>query len=220
VLYPQCSKKATGVAGTDRRDRRAHRLNQGFPSSDFGLSQSALDLREGLAMGLRSSFFLGAGCPYSGQGPGFEGVCEFGATPAAKILALEICGPSSKIMDSYPLTLHGVYPCRSSRGERGTLRPHAREAMQDPEYDLPRTRRLPGSWVNRVQGEQCGARGPSETLRRWCGSSCGCSRSCGSSRSCGRFLTGRLLTGRSELRSLLRGRRGLSRRRALALRRR
>jgi len=37
------------------------------------------------------------------------GVRESGATPAAEILALEICRPLSNIVHPYPPTLHGVF---------------------------------------------------------------------------------------------------------------
>jgi hypothetical protein len=74
-----------------------------------------------------------------GARAGIRGVSAMSAIPAAKIPALEIGRPSSKIMDSYPLTLHGVYRYRPSGGKRGTSRPYAGGTMQDPECNLPRT---------------------------------------------------------------------------------
>jgi hypothetical protein len=43
-----------------------------------------------------------------GARAGIRGVCDTGATPAAKIQALGICRPLSMIVHPYPLTLYGV----------------------------------------------------------------------------------------------------------------
>jgi hypothetical protein len=69
------------------------------------------------------------------------------AIPAAEIPAREMRRPSSKMMNSYPPTLHGVCRYRSSGGKRGTSRPYAGGTMQDPECNLPRTLLL-STWVN------------------------------------------------------------------------